>query len=439
MNQLILSCFAILWLPFLSNAQQTFSLDGAVNYAMQHNTAIKNAQIGIADAEGQIVENRAIGLPQLSVGVDYQYNLQLPTSLVPAKFFDPTAPDGQFAELQFGTKHNLGLAANFSWLALDGSYLVSLRGLQVYRDLTQQQFQATQQKVKNSVREAYLPSLIIAENITILDKNIANLNKLLSDTKALYKEGFAEQLDVDRLDLSLANLKVEKDNLQRQKEKAITYLKFAIGFPIGEDLSLSDDIQSILVEATQDDLAATIDYNARLEYAATTTNIELNEINVKRLRFGYLPNLMLNASYQRSMQGDNSDNSVWFPAAFLGAKINVPIFDGMMKKGRIQQAQLDLELSKIQQTELERSIQLEVQNARTDYYNAKERLTNQEKTLDLAQKIYNTTQIKYKEGIGSSLELTQAEQSLYDAQRHQTQALYDLLLAKTALDNALGK
>lgn len=433
--------FLLTFLSFSAFAQQPqqFSLANALDYAYEHNSSVRKGQLSIADAEAQIVENRSIGLPQLSASFNYRYNIELPTSLVPAEFFDPNAKEGEFAELRFGTKNNFDASLNLSWLTLDGSYFVGLRAANTYRDFTRENFIAIRQEVKNNVIQAYLPALIVAENEAILEKNITNLGQLLFETKAMYDEGFVEQLDVDRLELSLANLKVEKENLQRQRKTAINYLKFTIGYPVTGELEVTDDINSLLIVATEEELTAPVDFSSRPEHIAANTGIYLNELNIKRFQMMYLPSLSLYGSYQRSMQGDKFSDGFWFPMALVGAQVEVPLFDGLYKKAAIQRAKLDLEIAKIQLQDLERGITLEVQNARMDYFNARNRADNRKKTLDLAQRIYDTTQIKYKEGVGSSLELTTAEQGLYEAQMNYTQSLFDLLVAKANLDKSLGK
>ena len=268
---------------------------------------------------------------------------------------------------------------------------------------------------------------------------MANLEKLYTETKALYKEGFIEQLDVDRLQLSIANLKTEKEKLLRQRKSAIDYLKFAISYPVADELIPTDNINSLLEEATEDELSGEIDYNSWPQYQVSETGLILNELNVDVYKKGYLPSLSVFGSYQYGFQGDKWDETgFWVPVGLVGAQINIPIFDGFDKRAKIQRARLALDIARNQKRELERAIEIEVQNARTNYKNASLQVENQKKNLELAERIYNTTMIKYREGVGSSIEISQAEQSLYSTQQNYTQSLFDLLSAKAALDKALG-
>ncbi len=427
-------------------AQTEMTLEDALSYAKENSLAIQNARLNIADADAQIAERRAVGLPQLNGALDYSYYFKVPTVKLPEAFIE-SARDPMTGELpedfnpnvSFSLKHNFNAGLTLNTLLFDGSYLTGLKAARLYRQYANSDMVAKEKEVGDQVREAYLPSLLITESLKILDKNMANLQKLLDETSALYKEGFVEQLDVDRLALSLANLKTERENLLRQQESAVNYLKFAINFPIGDELLLTDDINSLLKEATEAELSESVNYKNHPQHRVAEMSVQLNGLNVEQFQRGYLPSVAAYASYQYGYQGDKFDKSgFWFPTGIVGAQVNIPIFDGFDKRSKIQRARLAEDIARNQKRELERAITLELENARTSYRNALQRVNSQHKNMDLAERIYNTTMVKYREGVGSSIEISQAEQSLYTTQQNYTQALYDLLVAKAALDKALG-
>jgi outer membrane protein len=464
--------FALLAFSGQSYAQQTatqMSLEDAINYALTETMTIKDAQINIADAEQQITERRSFGLPQLTGGVTYQRYLQVPIQPLPPTFgifgiygqaigrdlFPLLEEDTQQALQQFNEanpadggdsdgvsfflRNNFTAALNLDAMLFDGSYFVGLKAARAYRTYVQEDFAVKKREVRNAVVDAYLPVLLIQENIELLDKNIANLDRLLFETKALYKEGFAEQLDIDRQDLSLANLRTERENLVRQKQVAMTGLKFTINYPIDQPLVITDNLDAMIFDATESDLTSNFNINSRPELMVVNRGIELNELNIKLNRSGYLPTLRAFGTYQQQYQGDNFQDGFWAPTTFIGLNLNIPIFDGLEKEAKIERARLQLEMAKNQRQNLEQAIEVEVKNARTNYISARRRYESQQKNVALAERIYNTTQIKYREGVGSSLEVTQAEQSLYTAQSNYMQGLFDLLVAKSKLDQALGK
>jgi outer membrane protein TolC len=416
------------------------TLQNAIDYALENSIDMRLAAIEIADAKEQIIERRSIGIPQVSAGAEYQYFLQIPASVVDLSNFDPSLPEGTFEKLQFGLKNNLTASITANALLFDASYLTGLKAARAYRDYVQKDRDRVIYEVKNQVIESYLPALILEESKKTLLKNIDNLSNLLNETKAIYKEGFAEQLDVDRLELSLSNLRTEVENIDRQKEIVYNVLKFQMGYPIREPIMAVDDIEALFEPASEEELNGAVNYSMRPEIKVVELGVQLNELNVELNKAGYLPSLSAFLSYQQSAQGNNLfDNPIWVPSSIVGLQLNVPIFDGFYKRSKINRAKLDLEEAQNQKEQLERSISLEVANARSSYISAVERAQSQRKNVQLAERIYNTTQIKYKEGVGSSVEVTQAEQSLYETQQNYTQARYDLLVAKMALEKALGE
>ncbi len=460
--------FSLLAIPLFGQQQaRQMTLEDAIQYALTESIKIKNARIEIADAEQQIIERRAIGIPQLNGNVSYTRYLEVPRQPLPEGFnifgifgqalavdlYGLLSEDTQMAVDQafggsngaassegiaFFLPNNFTAAITLDAMVFDGSYFVALKAAREYRKYTVQEFATKEREVRNAVIEAYLPVLLLQQNIGLLDKNIANLEKLLFETRELYKAGFAEQLDVDRQDLSLANLTVERENLLRQSEVALANLKYAIGYPLNEPLIVADSLETLIADATEEALVSEVDLQRRPEYQLLSQAVLMNELNIRLNKAGYLPALRAFGNVQQQYQGQSLSEGFWAPSSYVGLNLSVPIFDGLNKKAKIQRAQLDLELARNQQKDIGRAIQLEVKNARTNYFNASKRLDSQQKNLGLAERIYNTAQVKYREGVGSSLETTQAEQSLYATQSNYIQALYDLLLAKARLDMALG-
>ncbi|KGE84877.1 hypothetical protein IX84_30925 [Phaeodactylibacter xiamenensis] len=458
----------LLALPLLAQQQAVqMSLDDAIDYALENSLTIKDAQIAIADAEEQIVERRSSGLPQVNGSLNYQHYLAVPRQPLPEGFdifglfgqvlavdlYDQLSNQTQMAVdesfsgngggggdegIAFFLRNNFTAGIDVNAMIFDGSFFVALKAARAYRQYTLRDFATTQREVENAVIEAYLPVLLVQESIELLEKNIKNLEQLLFETRELYKAGFAEQLDLDRQELSLSNLRIERENLVRQKEVSLTNLKYTIGFPIDQPLVVSDDLDAMTIEA-EALLSEEASPASRPEVALIDQAIRMNELNIKLNQAGYLPSLNAFGAVQQQYQGDDFQSGFWAPSAYVGLSMSVPIFDGLNKKAKIQRARLDLEKARNQREELVRGISLEVANAQTNFRNASSRLNSQQNNLDLAERIYETAQVKYREGVGSSLEVTQAEQSLYTTQSNYMQALYDVLQSKARLEMALGK
>jgi outer membrane protein TolC len=439
----VLLCLCLV-APLRAQETQRLSLRAAIDYAYDQNTAIKNARISVLDAEQQIIERRAFGLPRLSGDVNFQRYLQVPRQPLPQPFIDFLEAINPGQEVQreasFFLKNNFTAGLSLETMVFDFSYFVGLRAARVYRSYTAQELTTRKREVRDQVIEAYLPVMLLDENAAILRRNIDNLEKLLRETRALYQEGFAEQLDVDRQVLSLNNLRTEYESLLRRREVALSRLKYAIGYPVEQALDIDEKLED-LAAAIEDeaDISTPVNLYSRPEYLLAEEGEKLNELNVKLNQAAYLPSLRAFGNTQYLYQGDNFRDGFWAPTSLVGIRLSVPIFDGLERKARVQRARLELESLRNQKIDLESAIHLEVKNARAGYLDARRRLDDQRENLKLAQRIYDTTQVKYREGVGASLEIAQAEQGLYSAQSNYTLALYELLMAKIALETALGR
>jgi outer membrane protein len=424
---------------------EQFSLLEAIAYAQGESNSVRAAQLEIARSKAEVQEYTAIGIPKVNGGVEYNYFLHLPTSLIPNDAFTipgaPAPPPG-YSETQFGTKNSLTFELSLNTLVFDGSYFVGLKASRGLMEMTKRQADLTKYDIKYLVVKAYLQVLIAEENKGVLLRNVENIQKMRDETQVFLDNGMVEQLDVDRLDLSLSNLQVELEMLARQTELAYNVLKFQMNYPLEDEVALLDNLEDVLALPDAADLDGEIALDRRIETDIMKQTIRLNELNTKRFRMGYLPSLSAFAVHQQVLQRDDLFDVAqpgFFPTTIIGLKLNVPIFDGFDKAAKIKKSKIDVQKFQLQLNDLERNITLQVTNARATYSNATGRLVSQDKNLALAEKILKTTRIKYREGVGSSLEMTQAEQELYRTQANRLNALYELVVAKADLDKALGK
>jgi len=449
----------LLFLGVSLNAQQTFTLEQAVAYGLQNSTQLQMQQIELQDAEGQILEYKAIGIPKINGAVNYQYSPNIAKFILP-DFITPAIngslvnynlidqsqvvpPTSAGTAAEFGTSHNMTAGLELQALLFDGSFFVGLQAQKLYRELVQRQGKVAEPEIKANVQKAFLAVLIAERNKGILDKNIGNLENTLRETRAIYENGFAEKLDVDRLDLSLNNLKVEAGKIDRLIELSYNLLKFQMTYPLGEEIAIDGNLDALLAANNMEDAAsAQLDITMRPESAVIDKGLELANLDVRRLKVAYAPTLVGFANYSKQLQRNDlfdSNDNPWFTVSNVGAGLSIPIFDGLDKKAKIQRAKIEVDRNLLRKRDFERGVALEVQNAKIAFLNAGQTVETTKKSLDMAQQIYDITQIKYKEGVGSSIEVTQAERELYSAQSAQTNALYELLVAKTDLDKSLGK
>lgn len=414
----------------------TMDLLEAIDFSLRENKELKEARLKLADANEVIIERRAWGLPQVTANVNFQRYLKVPKQPLPEAFVQliQSLNPGEEVnrEASFFLKNNFTPSLAIETILFDGSYFVGLQAAKAYKVFVEKEFQVKVKEIKDRVTDAFLPVLLLEKNEQLLLANIQNLTKIVGETQQLYENGFVESLDLDRQLLSLANLEVEFEAIKTSKKVALNALKMTMGFPLGEDLALEGNLEEMLFVDMEN-------IPLRPEIPLAESGITMGEWNIKNLQSGYLPSLRAFGSMSQNYQGNTFDDGFWAPTTVAGIRMSIPIFDGLDKKAKIQRARLDLEKSNIQLQILKDLVALETTNARENITNAQRRFEQQKKNLSLAERIYQTTQVKYKEGVGSSLEVNQAEQMLYDSQRNYLQALYDLVSAGFQLKKALGQ
>ena len=434
---LLLAVFLTIPLRAQESTPQVFSLDAAVEYAMANGTAIKNARVDILDAEQNVKERLSTGLPQINGTLDFTHYLKVPVLPLPDAFAmgDPNAP----TSIAFQLKNSFTAGLGARSMLFDGSFFVGLRAARASGDYFNLQLENAQRTLRSQVVRAYFPVLLLKTNVGILDRNISNLEKLKNETEAQYDAGFVEQLDVDRLTLSLNNLRSQRDQVARQGENALRALKFTLNYPLEDGLQVEDDLDKLETEIEAAALTADIPYLQRPELRLLDKTIELQKLNEELTRAAYLPTVYANLAAQYQYQGDNLSDGFWAPTILIGLQANIPIYDFGGRSARKERAILATQKVVNQRNDVQRSIQLEVLNARTSFVGANDRLTVVKSNLELAERIYETTQIKYREGVGSSIEIVQAEQAVYESQANYLNALYETLVAKEDLYLALGR
>lgn len=430
-----------------TQAQDTvrLSLEQALQYAKANSPVLQNAQADISISKQKVNEIKSIGLPQVNGAGSFTQYVTIPGSYVPNFFAQPGSPE--FIFIQFQQKYAASLSVTASQLLWDGSYLMGLKAASEFVNLSQLMEQRTATEVEVNVAKAYLMALTTSKNIELLNQNLKSLEKSLADVTGLNKEGFAEQLDVQRLQLAVSNLRVQKDKLITAVIVTQNLLKLQMGMPIQTPVILSEDLET-LDKILPFNVPATGDISARnrLEYKILNQSLALNYLDEKRYKLSYLPSLSAFVSHQQStnrpefnfFQSNLTPNNNFIPATLWGLNLNVPIFDGMRKESLRKTVVLERQKTLNNIKNFENAFSLEYNNASQTYLNNLDQVTAQKNNLQLAQNIYETALAKFKEGVGSTMEITQAESELKTAQVNYLNALYDLIVSKVELKKSLG-
>ncbi|MEX2589494.1 MAG: TolC family protein [Chitinophagales bacterium] len=418
---------------------QTFSLKEAQEYALKHSNLMKNAELDYQISKKQTLEVITEGLPKILGEFNYQNNFNLPETVIPAGAFPGL--DEEFVTF-FGVQHQATADISVNQLIVDGRYFIGLKANKAILSVADGQVQLKEIDLKNTIASTYYSTLVAIESKALLDSNFQTLEQLLAETEELYKEGFSEELDVDRLRLNLANLESAKTKADLQAQLSLNVLKYQMGMELNSEIELTDNLEDLLSETEAVEINAPFDHTQRVEHNLLQTQHELRGYEAKSIRAGYFPSVYFFGGYSYFNQRSSFEEIYqedWFESGFYGLNIKVPIFDSYKRGAQVQQKKLDQLKIKNNLENFEQQAKLEVKQARTNYSNALNEYNNQTQNLELANKIYNKVQEKYKEGVSSSMELANSETDLTDTQTNYINALYNLLLRKTELDKALGE
>lgn len=421
-------------------ASAVFSLQQAVDYALLNQASVKNAILDEELAKQKVNEVTGMGLPQINSSFDVQDFLEIPTSLIPAEIFG--GPPGTFAPVKFGTKYQATAGLSASQLLFSGEYFLGLKASKVFVELSKRATQSSRVDVTTKVSKAYYMVLLNQERSILMDVNMTRLKKTLDDTKAFWENGLAEKIDYDRLSVAYNNLLVEQENINRSLGLATYLLKFQMGMDVNANLVLTDKLADVKFDVSSMVSADKFDYAKRAEYGIFETQFKLAQLDLKRNKVAYLPTAAAYGSLSggafRETFSIFSMGYGWFPTAVIGAKVTMPIFTGLQRHSRTQQAKVKVQQADNNLDAMKKAIDLELSSAFTSLQNASASYNIQKKNIEIAEEVVRVAKIKVDQGVGSNLELVTAETALKEAQTNYYSALFDALAAKIDFDKANG-
>ena len=423
----------------IAQTKNEFSITQCVEYAYKNNLQVKNALLTIKSQEAINKEVTASALPTVTATVGGVNYLELPVSLLPGEIFGGTA--GSFIPVRFGTKYNANASLQLQQLLFDGQVFVALQARRATIALQQKSAEVTEEMIKTNIHKIYYQLVVSKTQIALLDANIERLQKLEHDSRELYKNGFVEKLDLDKIAVQIANLETERLKATNAIEIGYIGLKTLMGMPVNDVLVLTDKISE---EQITTDVANNQDYayTDRKEFQAVSLGKKLNEYNIKRYQLSYLPTIAMSGAFTKNAQRNQFDffkGGDWFTTSFVGLNISTPIFDGFARKARITKAKIDLQQTENQLQNLRLTIDAEVTQAKMNFATAISTLNNQKKNMQLAESVYAQTKKKYEIGTGSNIEITAAQTDLVTAQTNYIGAMYSAIIARVDFLKATGK
>ncbi len=460
-NKMLLAICLVTGITAQAQKVNEFSVKQTVDYGLKNAVQVKNALLDIKAQKQTNREVTAMALPQLngSVGLTHYFDIPvqaIPNFISPATYqvlvdegvkngsgspvVMPNGGDFGVIAAQFGTPWTANGGLEISQILFDGQVFVGLQARNAAMSLATKTAEVTEEQIKANIYKVSYQLIVGKKQLSSIDANIERFTKLLNDTKEIFKNGFAEKLDVDKVQVTLNNLLTEKVKIQNQLDAGNAGLKFLISMPQNETLILTDSLSEDEIKANLLDTA--YKYEDRKEIQLLNYAAKLSGYNIKRYQLSRLPSIAAFGNYSKNAQRQEFDffnKGQWYTTALAGVKMTIPIFDGFARRAKIENAKIALQKVKNNTEAAKQMVDFDVSTARIKMKSALLTMDNQKQNIDLAEKVFNTTKKKYDQGLGSNQEIYNAQTELKVAQTNFYNALYDAITAKIDWLKAIGK
>ncbi len=441
----LLALSVVLSTTGFSQQVHSFSLQQALDYAEKNNMQVKNALLDVRLQEQVNREVTGSAYPQINAGADVTNNLKLPISVIPAGtvFMPGTDPTTEDTRLSFGVKWSSSGGVTLSQILFDGQVFTGLQARKTLIEYKEKSAEVTVEQIRLNVSKIYYQLVLAKTQIALLDSNRALLERNKHDTKIMYENGFAEKLELDKLDVQVTNLQSQKTQLLNSINNGYLGLKVLMGMPVKDELVLTDELTDEKIKEGLADLSS-FSYEQRKDYQAAMMGLKLTEYDIQRYQRSKIPQLLLTGYWNQMTQNNYfnkmfAGSSYWFPVSALSLKLNIPIFNGFATNARIAQARIRMEQTRNQVDALKLNIDQEQQSASNTFKTAIVDMDYQKQNMALAEKVYQQTKKKYEMGTGSQIEIDAARVQLQSAQTNYFTSLYNAVIARVDFLKATGK
>jgi outer membrane protein TolC len=417
-----------------------FTLEEAINFALENNYQAINAKRDIVKALKQKWETTATGLPQITANGDYSYQIEQPVSVIPAEFFG--GPPGTFQPVIFSQKQNALVSATLSQVIFDGSYLVALEASKTFLDFSENANNKTKLEVRKGVINAYGGVLLSQENVDIISRNLETVEKNLNETRKIFENGLTEEEDVEQLEITYLQLTNQLNSAKRQTEIAMNMFQLAMGIDLATAVTLSDNLESLAIKTIDPALGnQNLNLDQSVDYKIAVNLTDQRRLEYKLERSKALPKLTGFINYGANAFSDDfvfNTNNPWFQQSVAGVSINWPIFTSFGRKARTDRAKIAWDQAETDLDRTSQEIRLNYETAVNNYQLAIDTYFTNKKNLELAERIENKNGIKFTEGIATSFDLRQAQTQLYQAQSQYLNSMFQVITNKAKLETVLN-
>ena len=444
---------------------ESISLQRAIQLALSNSHLIEAAEAGLSIANHQVREAWADVLPDISASASYARNLQVQQGFLPARLLDPTAPAGAVTAVRFGSDNTWNAGLTFDQPLFDYDLFIGVGAASRFRGLATEQVRGTTQQVVTAVRLAYLMALLAVEDLRLTENSLARTRATFAETQALNRVGLSSSYDVLRLEVQVANLEPNVLRAQNSVAAGKRQLLVEMGLDPTQAFDLEGRLNEIDVSGAGENDAANalllavsglplradlqiddlyeVALDRRSDLLQGRLTVTLEEIRLRAQKAEYFPTLSIFSTYTVIAQEDRGLDFFGGPnnrttAAAAGFRVSFPVFQGFRRDARVQQIAATVRQNEAQLERLRREVESELHNVLDDLEESRLRMESQRRAVAQAQRGFDIVSTEYREGVGSQLQITDAENALRESEFNYARAVYDYLVARTTLDAAIG-
>ncbi|HBW85770.1 MAG TPA: hypothetical protein DEF82_03220 [Crocinitomicaceae bacterium] len=418
---------------FLSLQDLTAQLDLKSCLAMADtaNLTIRNAELDIEINKRERSSYLSSRLPQLGFNADYKYNAKIPGQVVPAAFFG--GQPGTYATVQFGVPYVLSNNVQLTQILFNSQLNYGLAALKINAEIVEVQRNMTVQDIRYQVSNTYFLLQGLEKQLSFLESNLSQTNKVLKNMNSLVEKGLALQLEADKIKVNLLNLENGIASAQASKEQLLDLLKILIGYPKDKTLTLAEDviIEQSLIKAE--------DNKQFYPLKLIESQQEMNKEEGKGIKMSYLPNLNLYGVYNYSYNIKPEDDfRKGIDGVFIGLRLDWSLFDGLQRMHKSKMNAIRSDKLTNQYDLANQQLEMAANQAKRQIKLKSDALSLSREQLKLAENVYQQTNFKFEKGLANSTELILAENSLYQAQNNIVSTYVQLRQAELEYLKSIG-
>lgn len=433
-----------------------YSIDEAIQTALENNREVKIAFMDIKKADAAVDEAYGYAYPRIDLSGQFYHFIQkvkmpfpdfqtLLGNAVYGILFDekvlPYDPSKfkpvNYVLQEFSLANNYEAKAQITQVLFSSAVFTGIGTSKIYSQLVREQLKSIVSKVVVNVRTAFYGVTLTKEMVSILEKTIANMEEHFRNVKALYDQGIVSEFDLLQIEVLLENTRPQLTQMQNNLKAATDGLKVLMGINPNEEIDVDGKL-----EYNEEALSATDD----LIQKSYKMNYDLNTLQFKKIvdeaivdvqRADYYPSLAAFANYSLSGSSDNFKFQN-YSSAIVGLNLSINVFSGFQTNKKVEQAKIGVMQTEEQIKQFKDYLALQIRTQVNEIESIKKQIAAQNHNIRLAQKAYDLSLVRFKEGTGTELEVKDSEIQLYSAKTNYLKSVYDYTIAKIKLDNLLG-